>query len=103
MDYDFNEEQELLKKAVKGFLSKECKSLLVREMEEDPQGITPELWQKMAELGWMGLIFPEEYGGIGGSYLDLVVLLIEMGYSCLPGPFFSTVILGGMTLMEAEK
>ena len=101
MDYDLNEEQELLKKAAKGFLSKECKPLFVREMEEDPQGITPELWQKMAELGWMGLIFPEEYGGIGGSYLDLMVLLVEMGYSCLPGPFFSTVILGGMTLMEA--
>ncbi|MDY7032579.1 MAG: acyl-CoA dehydrogenase family protein, partial [Thermodesulfobacteriota bacterium] len=101
MDYDFNEEQELLKNAAKGFLSKECKPVFVREMEEDEQGITPELWQKMAELGWMGLMFPEEYGGVGGSYLDLTVLLIEMGYSCLPGPFFSTVILGGMTILEA--
>lgn len=101
MNYDFNEEQELLKNAAKGFLAKECKPLFVREMGKDPRGITPELWQKMAELGWMGLIFSEEYGGIGGSYLDLMVLLIEMGYSCLPGPFFSTVILGGTTIVEA--
>ncbi len=101
MDYNFSEEQELLKNAAKGFLLKECKPLFVREMENDPQGITPELWQKMAELGWMGVVFPEECGGIGGSYLDLIVLLIEMGYSCLPGPFFSTVVLGGATIMEA--
>ena len=103
MDYDFNEEQILLKNAAKGFLAKECKPLFVREMEKDPQGITPELWQKMAELGWMGVVFPEEYGGFGGSYLDLTVLLLEMGYSCLPGPFFSTVILGGVTIMESDN
>jgi alkylation response protein AidB-like acyl-CoA dehydrogenase len=51
MDYDLNEEQELLKKSAKGFLSKECKPLFVREMEKDPKGITPELWGKMAEIG----------------------------------------------------
>lgn len=103
MDYDFNEEQELLRNAAKGFLSKECKPLFVREMEEDPKGITDELWQKMADLGWMGLMFPEQCGGVGGSYLDLIVLLTEMGYSCLPGPFFSTVVLGGTTIMESEN
>jgi alkylation response protein AidB-like acyl-CoA dehydrogenase len=103
MDYDFNEEQELLKNAAKGFLSKECKPLFVREMEEDTKGITDELWQKMAELGWMGLMFPEQCGGVGGSYLDLIVLLTEMGYSCLPGPFFSTVVLAGTTIMESEN
>jgi len=103
MDYDFTEEQELLKNSAKGFLSKECQPLFVREMEEDAKGITPELWQKMAELGWMGLMFPEECGGIAGSYLDLMVLLIEMGYSCLPGPFMSTVVLGGTTIMEAAS
>jgi alkylation response protein AidB-like acyl-CoA dehydrogenase len=55
----------------------------------------------MAELGWMGLPFPENYGGGGGSFLDLVVLLEAMGYNVVPGPFFSTVVLGGMTILAA--
>jgi alkylation response protein AidB-like acyl-CoA dehydrogenase len=55
----------------------------------------------MAELGWMGLPFPEKYGGGGGSFLDLVVLLEAMGYNVVPGPFFSTVVLGGMTILAA--
>ncbi|MFC1920024.1 acyl-CoA dehydrogenase family protein, partial [Chloroflexota bacterium] len=67
---------------------------LVREMEEDDKGYPPELWQKMAELGWLGLVFPERYCGTGGSFLDLVVLLEEMGYSLIPGPFLPTVLSG---------
>lgn len=101
MDYNFNEEQELLKKTANSFLANECDSLFVREMEKDPKGITPEIWKKMAELGWMGVVFPEEYGGIGGNFLDLMILLYEMGYAITTGPFFSTVILGGMTILEA--
>ena len=81
MDYNFNEEQELLKKTANSFLANECDSLFVREMEKDPKGITPEIWKKMAELGWMGVVFPEEYGGIGGNFLDLMILLYEMGYA----------------------
>jgi alkylation response protein AidB-like acyl-CoA dehydrogenase len=54
----------------------------------------------MAELGWMGLIVPEEYGGAGLSYVDLVVVLEEMGRVVAPGPFFATVLLGGVTVLE---
>jgi len=54
----------------------------------------------MGEMGWMGLVIPEKCGGADGSFLDLVVLLEEMGRACLPGPFFSTVVLGGLTLIE---
>jgi alkylation response protein AidB-like acyl-CoA dehydrogenase len=60
-----------------------------------------EFWGKMAELGWMGLPFPEEVGGAGMSFFDLAVILGEMGYFCAPGPFFSTVVLGGLTVLEA--
>lgn len=101
MDYDLNKEQKLIKKTAREFLSKECDSLFVRDMEKDEKGFTPKIWEKMSELGWLGLIFPDEYGGLSGSYLDLTVLLMEMGYRCMPGPFFSTVVLGGITLMEA--
>ncbi|MBI4765337.1 MAG: acyl-CoA/acyl-ACP dehydrogenase [Deltaproteobacteria bacterium] len=101
MDYDLSEEQKMMKQAARKFLSKECPSEFVRKMAEDEKGYTPELWKGMADLGWMGLLLPEEYGGFGGQFLDLAVLLSEMGYSCLPGPFFSSAVLGGLTLVKA--
>jgi len=100
MDLSFNESQEMLRRSARDFFQKECPKSLVREMEKDERGYPPELWQKMAGLGWMGLIFPEKYDGVGGDFLDLVVLLEEMGRACLPAPFLPTV-LGGMFILEA--
>ena len=100
MDLSFSEEQEMLWKSARDFLADKCEKTLVREMEEDERGYVPELWQEMADLGWVGLPFPEKYGGGGFSFLDLVVLLEEMGRACLPGPFVSTVVLGGMPVAE---
>jgi alkylation response protein AidB-like acyl-CoA dehydrogenase len=101
MDLGLNEEQEMLKKSAREFLSKECPKKLVRELDESDAGYPKDLWKKMSDLGWMGLAYPEKYGGNGGSFLDLAVLLEEMGYNILPGPFFSTVVLGGFTLLDA--
>ncbi len=101
MNLTLSEEQEMLRKMARDFLVKECPRKLVRDMEEDEKGYSPELWRKMAELGWMGLVLPEQYGGGSGSFLDLAILLEEMGRACLPGPFFSTVLLGALTLTEA--
>jgi len=101
MDLGFTEEQEMLRTSARDFLTNECPKDLVRQMAEDEKGYTPELWRKMAELGWMGLAFPEQYDGMGMTFFDLVLLLQEMGRACLPGPFFSTVVLGGLTILEA--
>lgn len=101
MDLGLNETQQMLRNSAREFLQAECPDTYVREMEEDERGYTPEMWQKVAEQGWLGLIFPEEYGGVGLSYLDLSVLLEETGRALLPGPFFSTVVMGGMTIMDA--
>ena len=65
MDLGLDEQQELLKNFARDFLEKECPEQLVRDMEEDEKGYSPELWQKMAQQGWKGLIIPEEYGGTG--------------------------------------
>lgn len=100
MDLAFTEEQEMLRKSARDFLAKKCPKTLVREMEEDERGYRPELWMEMAELGWLGLPFPEKYDGGGFSFLDLIVLLEEMGRACLPGPFLSTVVLGGLPILE---
>jgi alkylation response protein AidB-like acyl-CoA dehydrogenase len=101
MDFGLSEEQEMLRTSARDFLRKECPKQLVRQLDESVEGYSPELWRKMAELGWMGLPFPEKYGGGGGSFLDLVVLLEAMGYNVVPGPFFSTVVLGGLTILSA--
>lgn len=101
MDLAFDEQQEMLRKSAGDFLSSKCPKDYVRQMEQDEKGYSPALWQEMAELGWLGLAFPEEYGGSGMSFVDLVVLLEEMGRACLPGPFFSTVVLGGLTVLDA--
>lgn len=99
MDFSFSEEQRMIRDAARDFLKKECASDLVREMEEDNKGFPPALWHKIAELGWLGLIFPIEYGGSGGSFLDLIVLLEEMGRYLVPIPFLPTVILGGLPIL----
>ena len=101
MDLGLSEEQEMLKKSAREFLNKECPKKLVKELDESDSGYSTGMWKKMSELGWMGLAYPEQYGGNGGSFLDLSVLLEEMGYNILPGPFFSTVVLAGYTLLEA--
>jgi alkylation response protein AidB-like acyl-CoA dehydrogenase len=101
MDFTLSEEQEMLRKSAREFLEDRCSKALVREMESDERGYSPELWQEMAGLGWMGLAFPERYGGGGMGFLELAVLLEEMGRACLPGPFFASVVLGGLTILDA--
>ena len=95
MDLGISEVQQMLRTSAREFLSQECPLTLVREMEEDARGFTDELWGQVSGLGWTGLAFPEQYGGTGGSFLDLAVLLEEMGRSLMPGPFFATVVLEG--------
>jgi alkylation response protein AidB-like acyl-CoA dehydrogenase len=101
MDFELGEEQVMLKTSARDFLEKECPKKLVRDMIEDEKGYSPELWRKMAELGWQALVFPEEYGGIGSGFLDLAVLSEEMGRALVPGPFMPTVVLAGGTILAA--
>ena len=103
MDLALSETQQMLKTSARDVLGRECPLSLVRKLEEDPKGHPDELWRRMSELGWLGLVFPEEYGGSGGDFLDLAVLLEEMGRALTPGPLFSTVVLGGMTVLEAGR
>jgi alkylation response protein AidB-like acyl-CoA dehydrogenase len=101
MDFGFSQEQELLRQTARSFLEKECPSAFVRRMMDDPAGTTDELWGKLAELGWLGLVYPEAHGGMGLGLVDLTVVLEEMGRAVMPGPFFSTVLLGGLAVLHA--
>ncbi len=93
MDFGFSEEQEMLRQSARALLEKECPSTLVRKLMEDERGYEPALWKKMAELGWLGLVIPEEYGGAGLAYVDLVLIMEEMGRVVLPSPFIWTVMV----------
>ncbi len=101
MDMEFSEAQRKLMDTARKFLEKECPEPVVRQMEEDEKGYSPELWQKMAQQGWMGLIIPEQYGGTAMNLCELVVLLEEFGRALVPGPYISTVVLGAVPIMEA--
>ena len=101
MNFGFNDEQELLRSTARKFFDHECSSETVRKLMEGPEGMTPDLWKKLAEQGWLGLIVPDEHGGMGLGMVDLVVLMEEMGRAVVPGPFFSTVLLGGLAILEA--
>jgi alkylation response protein AidB-like acyl-CoA dehydrogenase len=103
MNLQWNEEQEMIRKMARDFGESEVSKALVRQMESDERGFPESLWKKMADLGWMGLPFPEEYGGSGAGFVDLLVLLEEMGRACIPGPFFSTVLLAGMSIWEGGR
>ena len=101
MDFGFSQEQEMLRATARKFLENECTSTFVRARMDEPAGVTDDFWAKLAEQGWLGLVFPEEYGGSGLGFVDLTVLMEEMGRCVMPGPFFSTVLLGGLTILEA--
>jgi len=101
VDFALSAEQELLKKEVRHFLETECPKSMVKKLEASEVGYSPEMWKKMAGLGWLGLILPEAYGGVGGSLLDLAVLLEEVGRATFPGPMFSTMVMGVLPILEA--
>ena len=101
MDIAFTEEQEMLKKAASDFLAAECPKKLVRELEESEKGYSPDVWKKMAGLGWQGMVIPEQYDGMGMTFQDLTVLLEQMGRNILPGPFIPTVVEGAIPILDA--
>lgn len=91
MDFDFNEDQELLIKTAREFLAAECPAGLVREVEK-ASGYSRELWEKMAGLGWTGLPIDEDLGGSGAGFLDMCLLVEQIGRALAPVPFISTVL-----------
>ena len=101
MDFNFTEEQEMLRTSARDFLETECTEKLIREVEDGDVGYSPEIWKKIAGLGWLGLVYPEKYGGADMNVIDLTVLYEEIGRAMLPAPHLSTVVLGGMTILEA--
>ena len=98
MDVKFSEEQELLRESARAVLAEECPMALVRAQLEDDRGFPQGLWQRMADLGWLGLVVPERYGGSALGPVDLALLMEEMGRVLCPGPFLSTAVVGATAI-----
>ena len=100
MDFNLTEEQAMLKSQAREFFQRELSDKKTRrEILDSEEGYSPKMWRDMASLGWHSLYFPEEYG-VGGNFLDVIILLEEMNRALLPSPFFSSVILSGLFLIE---
>ncbi len=102
MNFAFSEEQEELRKAVRRFLEDKSPETEVRRLMDTTDGYDPAVWSQMAEqLGLQGLIIPEEFGGSGFTYVELIVVLEEMGRALLCAPYFSSVALAANLLLVA--
>ncbi|MFC1900054.1 acyl-CoA dehydrogenase family protein [Chloroflexota bacterium] len=101
MNVNYTEEQEMLRAAARDFLEKECTDSVLKEIEGSGTGYSPELWEKIADLGWLGLVYPEQYSGSGMNLADLAVIYEEFGRAMFPSPYMSTVVLAGLTILEA--
>ena len=109
MDLVLNEEQELLQRTAREFVSARSSVRRIRALRDrnDPDGFSRELWQEMAGLGWLGITLPETYGGAGLGAMEQMVVLEELGRGLMPEPMLSTVLLGANALLlggsEAQK
>ena len=101
MDLTLSEAQRMLQQAVRDFMAREAPREAIVAQQKSETGFRPEVWAMAAELGWLGMLIPPEYGGSGGELTDAAVLFEELGRGPLPGPFFQSGVLGALTVLEA--
>lgn len=107
MEFALNEIQEVFKSTANKFFKEKCTVSELRKFENSENSYSPALYKEIADLGFLGLIIPEEYGGAGGSLMDLALVAEEAGWASLPAPFLSTIVYGVIPLLdngsEAQK
>jgi alkylation response protein AidB-like acyl-CoA dehydrogenase len=100
MDFALTSDQTLLKNSARAFLDEHMKPATVRLLWDDPRGESETLWKEMAQLGWLGLSLPEEYGGSALGMVETAVLQEELGHAACPGPYLPT-LLAAHAILEA--
>jgi alkylation response protein AidB-like acyl-CoA dehydrogenase len=101
MEFSLREETKMLKSNAEKFMKEKSPSSFVKNILKEEKGFSPALWKEMADLGWLGLIHGEAYGGSGGDFFDLFVLFEEMGKAVLPSPFFCSAVFAGLLIQVA--
>ncbi len=98
MDFDFTQEQVMLRNLAREFLTRESTPRAVRTLMEEPSGFSDATWQQMSEMGLPGLAIDPGYGGQGLGMVELALVLDEMGRAAYPGPFFATSVLAASAI-----
>ena len=100
MNFEFSEEQQLLRDQARAFLAEFCPTDTVRAVLDSDNEWDHALWQRVAEMGWTATVIPEAYGGLGLSHYELAILAEEMGRSVAPLPFSSSVYLASEAILK---
>ena len=101
MDFELDQDQQMLAKTVADFAKNESPVERFRKLRDDDVGYEASVWQRMGELGWLGVPFAESVGGFGGSFIECATVLENLATTLVPEPYLASVVLGGMTLARA--
>ena len=101
MNFALSEEQQMLQASAKDFVARESSLKRIRELREDALGFSKDTWKKMADLGWQGILFPEQFGGLGQGMVEMIVVMEELGRGLMPEPMLSSILLGGNAVLLA--
>jgi alkylation response protein AidB-like acyl-CoA dehydrogenase len=101
MNFDLTDDQKMLVETVQSFVKKDSPVERMRRMRKDEIGWEKAVWKQMAELGWLGVLFPESVGGLGMSFVEAGLIVEQLGTTLVPEPYVPSVILGGVTLLRA--
>jgi alkylation response protein AidB-like acyl-CoA dehydrogenase len=100
VDLSLTEPQEMLRASARTFIEREAPPHTIIALQRTESSLVPDLWQKACAAGWLGILIPSEHGGSDGSVTDAAVLYEELGRGPVPGPFFSSGVLGALTILE---
>lgn len=101
MDFNLSKNQTLIRKSAREFFEKECPKEKTRSLMKNSIGYDPEMWRKMVDLGFIGIHIPEDFGGMQGEFMELEILMEEMGRNIVPSPYFETVCLCATALVQS--
>lgn len=100
MDFALDDIQEEFKNTSHKFFEEKCTVENLRKFEASENKFSPELYKELAEMGFLGLVIPEEYGGFGGRLMDLSIVVEEAGRAALPSPFLPTITYGALPILK---
>ncbi len=103
MDLSYTETQRTLQESARRYLAEACPRLTMLDVMRSELRHSPEMWQAMADMGWTGMLIPQKYGGSQRGFLDVGVLLHEMGRANLPSPYFDAAVLCPLILLEGAS
>ncbi len=100
MNFDLSDEQQMIVDAVARFVTEDSPVERFRKLRESERGWEPDTWERMGEYGWLAVAFPEEQGGFGGRFVDMALILEQLGRGLVPEPYIPSVVLAGGLLSK---